>query len=173
MIRKSEGTVDKTYLKELEKTIVMYDSLTKTGNAALDVILSEKKLLCEKYGITLACIVDGKALNFMSDVDIYSLFGNILDNAMQAVDKLEHPEEKIINLNVITQNGFISIHQDNRYVGELIFQDGLPLTTNADKVEHGFGMSSMRYIVNKYNGSIATLAAQGIFEINILLQIKN
>lgn len=172
-IRKQEGEVDKNYLKEIESAIMMYDSLSTTGNPALDVIISEKRLLCEKYGIIIASIIDGKVLNYIDDADIYSLFGNILDNAMKAVSELENKEQRIINLNVTMKGNMIVIHQDNGFVGDIKFEDGLPVTTNENKDIHGFGVSSIRYITQKYGGSLSFVVNNGFFELNILLPIKN
>ena len=165
--------MDKNYLKEIESAIMMYDSLSTTGNPALDVIISEKRLLCEKYGIIIASIIDGKVLNYIDDTDIYSLFGNILDNAMKAVSELENKEQRIINLNVTMKGDMIVIHQDNGFVGDIKFEDGLPVTTNENKDIHGFGVSSIRYITQKYGGSLSFVVNNGFFELNILLPIKN
>lgn len=59
-------------------------TLVHTGNDALDAILSEKGLACEQGGIAFRCMADGAAVGFMAPTDIYSLFGNALDNAIEA-----------------------------------------------------------------------------------------
>ena len=65
-----------------------YDALFSTGNQAIDAILNEKSLYCSQRGIALNCLVDGSAVGHMEYVDIYSLVGNIMDNAIEAVEKL-------------------------------------------------------------------------------------
>ncbi len=81
-------------LRELEGAVLIYDAIAKTGNEVLDTVLTEKSLLCEKNGISWTCMADGGLLDFMQPVDLYTLFGNALDNAIessQAVDETEQP----------------------------------------------------------------------------------
>ena len=80
--------------------IDIYDSMLKTGNEALDVIFAEKSLLCRKNDIKLNCIIDGAKLSFMETADIYVLFGNLMDNAMEAVEKLSDVDKRIVSVNV-------------------------------------------------------------------------
>ena len=154
---------------EIENLISIYDSTVKTGNEALDIILSEKSLLCSKNGITFSCIADGKQLDFMKEEDIYSLFGNIVDNAMEAVSVLP-PEKRVISLHVKSADTLVSVNANNWYKNELEFDDGLPLTTKKDKEFHGFGMKSIRYITEKYGGNMQINADGGIFNLNILFE---
>ena len=69
--------------------ISIYDSMLKTGNEALDVIFAEKSLVCRKNDIKLNCMIDGAKLSFMENTDIYALFGNLMDNAIEAIEKLK------------------------------------------------------------------------------------
>ncbi len=75
-------------IKEIESVINIYDSAVKTGNEALDIILTDKSLLCGKKDIRLSCMIDGKKMAFMNESDIYSLFGNLVDNAIESVVEL-------------------------------------------------------------------------------------
>jgi len=87
-------------IKELEKMVFIYNSVLYTGNESLDVILTEKRLFFEKNQIKLDCIVDGKSLDFMNPSDIYSLFGNALDNAFEAVKSIEDTDKRMIGINI-------------------------------------------------------------------------
>ncbi len=156
-------------ISEIEQSIAIYDSSVKTGNEALDVILTEKGFRCNGKGIKFTCVVDGSSLSFLSESDIYSLFGNIMDNAIYATLKVKDPEERLINLKVHKANGFVSINIKNSYEGEITFgKDGLPITNNPDKNYHGFGMKSIAYIVDKYAGNLSIAVEDNIFNLNIL-----
>ena len=63
-IRNSQGEVDRAALQEIENEIGIYDSVTRTGIPALDVILTEKSLICEKADISLTCMIEGEKLLF-------------------------------------------------------------------------------------------------------------
>ena len=60
-------------ISEIEQSIAIYDSSVKTGNEALDVILTEKGFRCNGKGIKFTCVVDGSSLSFLSESDLYSL----------------------------------------------------------------------------------------------------
>lgn len=163
----SSGSLNAASVAEIEKLISIYDSAVKTDNDALDIILTEKSLLCNKNGIKLSCIVDGKRLNFMTEEDIYSLFGNLIDNAIEAVLHLGE-EKRVIGLRVRAMGKFVSVNVHNFYEHEIRFVDGVPQTTKSDKEYHGFGMRSIQYVCEKYNGHLSINAENGVFNINIL-----
>jgi len=158
-------------IREIENAIMIYDKIAKTGNDTLDIILAEKSLYCEKNGIQFGCIVDGEKLSFMSEVDIYSVFGNALDNAIESVIKIENQEKRIISMNVFPKGNFLMVHMENYFEHPLVFEEGLPVTTKEDKDYHGYGMRSMRYITEKYKGTISILSENNIFSLNLLFPL--
>ena len=166
----SQAHINPDAIHEMTHAINIYDSLYKTGNQALDTILTEKALYCQDYKISINCMTDGKKLDFMRDTDIYSLFGNILENAIHAV--MEVPEdERDIFLSVLSKGELLSIHSHNPYAGIVKMHDGLPVTKNADTTNHGIGTRSIQLIVEKYNGTVSFETKDGFFNVNILLLI--
>ena len=163
----TQSRISTEAMNEIEKIISIYDSSVKTGNGTLDVTLTEKSLLCNSQNIRFSCIADGKCLNFIDEADLYSFFGNILDNAIEAVSKPD-VQEKLISLSVKQTGGLISINEHNYYSGELDFESGLPLTTKQNKQYHGYGMKSIKNIVEKYGGEITVTAHGGVFNLNII-----
>lgn len=160
-------TVDAEALKEIDGIISIYDANIRTGNDALDIILTEKSLYCTKHDIKLYCIIDGKLLNFISNADLYSLFGNILDNAIEAVRHLER-KRRFINLSVRETNGFTCITESNSREHELEFVNGLPKSTKTDSDIHGYGLKSIRHVCKKYNAELALSTPAGKFELTIV-----
>lgn len=164
--------VEKGALEDLAQEVRIYDSKVKTGNEALDTILSEKRLLCEREGIRLTCIADGAVLLGLSPADLYSLFGNLLDNAIEAARRLDGAERKTISLVVSRRGDMAVIHEENYFDGKARFEDGLPVSTKGDPFNHGFGTRSMRQIVERYGGSM-TMRAQGDrFAVTIVLPAR-
>lgn len=159
-------------LNEIEDAIAIYETGYRTGNEALDVILTEKSRLCRREGIRMVCVADGSALGFMSEADIYSLFGNAVDNAIEAVGKLKDEEMRTIDLSVKVSRAFLSVSISNYYADDVVFSDGLPMTTKQDKAYHGFGVKSMRRITEKYDGDLSMNAEDGVFTLNILFPLK-
>ena len=161
------------YAKELENIIKIYDSAVNTGNDSLNLILNEKSLICRKMDISLKCFADCSKLDFISDVDIYSLFGNAIDNALEAVINIDDKSKRKINVIVKNINDFVSISIENFYQGEIVLSsDGLPISTKKNKNIHGFGLKSIQMLVEKYNGDFTFSTDNGIFSLMILFNIK-
>lgn len=158
-------------LEDLASEIAIYDSAVKTENPALDVILTEKGLVCSGEKITLAVIADGRALECLEPQEIYSLFGNALDNAIEAVRGIEEPERRLISLNVRRSGTMCVINVENSCDAAPAFRDGVPVTTKADAGSHGFGTRSMRGIVERHGGVISFGCEDGIFHVDALLPV--
>lgn len=157
------------YLQKMEQTMDIYDSIAKTGNRTLDVILTENALRCAKDHIKLTCMADGASLSFVEDSDLYSLFGNAISNAIEGVQKVTSPEKRFIGLTVKRVGDFLSIQVENYFSDEIVFSGDLPVTTKEDSQYHGLGMKSMQYIAKKYGGNLSAQVYGEIFTLNIIL----
>lgn len=144
-------------LRELEQSVQIYDAAFHTENKVLDTVLTEKSLYCEAHEITLTCVADGKLLDFMEPADIYSIFGNALDNAIEYVSRLD-PSKRLITCAVWGCSGLLMIRFENYCDTPIQFRDGLPITTKADSSNHGFGLRGIRCIANKYQGCVSVQA---------------
>lgn len=160
--------MDPEALKEIENSISIYGSIIKTGNDALDVVLTEKSLLCNEKNITLTYIADGEKISFMSSSNIYSLFGNALDNAIEYLLKKD-VNQRFIRLHIKSINDMVSIHIENFCNDDIKIVNGLPKTTKSDKDFHGFGLISMKRIVESYDGEMFVKKSNNLFVINILM----
>lgn len=163
---KGEEKIDSNELDSIEKQIRIYDTKVKTGNDALDTLLSEKSLICAKQHIVFNCIIDGKLLSFMENAELYSLFGNILDNAIQSTLEIQDENKRIITLKVIESSGGVFVYQENPYEGEIRILHGLPVTRQ-NKDYHGYGMKSIKRIADKYSGVLRILTDHQMFRIEI------
>lgn len=159
--------------REIESSVMIYDSVIKTGNEVLDLILFEKNVQCEKNAIEFVFMVDGSELGFMNSEDIFALFGNLLANAIDASLAIEEKEKRVIHLSVFVVENTVVIHEENYYIGkEIQIENGLPVTTKTDKNEHGYGVRSMKLIVEKYGGSIGFHSKGDVFALNICMPIQ-
>lgn len=139
----------------------------------MDVLLTEKSLYCSSHGITLTCMVDGGPLDFMESSDVYALFGNILDNAIESVVKCDDLGKKTISLTVKTNGRLLICEEQNYYVGELFMLDGLPVTTKSDTRFHGFGTRSIAYQVRKYHGDLRMRGVNGMFSLSAVIPLPD
>lgn len=165
--------VSREELQEISAAVDVYESGFHTGNSTLDVVLANKNLLCQSNNIEFTCIADGKILSFMKEQDIYTLFGNLLDNGIEAAGKLAEPDKRIISMTVTEKNGLGFIHMENYYQDTVIFEDGIPKTTKQDRQNHGYSTQSIRYLAEKYGGDMQMQTEADIFLTDIMIPVQS
>ena len=159
------------YIKELEQAVRIYDAAVQTGNDVLDTVLTEKSLKCEAASIQVHCVADGSSLSFMDPVDLYTVFGNALDNAIEGVRGIREVGRRVIDVLVHSRQRFLVINIINPLEKKLTFRDGLPVTTKGDRGHHGFGLDSIRHIVKKYSGVMTVRTEEGCFNLVIMIPL--
>ncbi|MDR2742309.1 MAG: GHKL domain-containing protein [Treponema sp.] len=157
------------YLDKIDQDIKFHEIQNKTGNGVIDTILAAKNMVCKQNDISLTCVADGALLNFMDVMDICSIFGNALDNAIESVLRVDDIDKRLIRIALYSQNNFILICFENYFVNEINLENGLPSTTKSEKGDHGFGLKSIRYTTEKYGGSMTINTEDRWFILRILL----
>ncbi len=166
-----EHKLNEEELRSLKDAIDIYDSNIKTGNQILDVVLYEKQLLCRRSGIRLSCMANGALLSFMTPSHLYSLFGNAIDNAIEAVKAVDDEGKRLIDISLSAAERRAVIEISNYFAGELRIEKGIPSTTKQDGNRHGYGMKSMQYIAEQYGGTLETSAQGDIFTLKISIPL--
>lgn len=157
------------YIARLEDSIIEYGTVVECGNETINIVLTEKNILCSSCGVKFSYIIDGTLFDFMSEMEIYSLFGNALDNAVESCRKVSDPEKRVISLKAIAHGEMVVLHVENVFEDELTMVDGMPLTTK-DGTGHGFGLRSIQEIAERYGG-IASVQAEGnIFKLTVVMR---
>ena len=159
-------------IRELKERISIYDASVRTGNKTLDIILMEKGLYCESRDIRLTCMGNGEALSFMSNSDLYSFFGNAIDNAIEAVQSLEEREKRYVHVMLREAKGMLLIHVENFFQEEPRWdEEGELVTSKDDRAYHGFGVKSIRYITEKYKGELQVRTEKDLFILEALFPL--
>lgn len=161
--------LDQEELQHLKETLNVYDMTFRTGNEVLDIVLAEKSLICQQKQIQLECMANGKILEFISLLDVYAIFSNAIDNAIESVLKVDDLERRYISISIREVLGMVVFHIENPYEGTLTFENGLPITTKSDKAFHGYGLKSIKHAVEKYQGTLSINANDKLFNLNITI----
>lgn len=169
-LENSDSEDKKEIIKSLYDSFTIYDSLVKTGNEVFDLIIMNVYPTITGKSVSFTYIVDGDALCCMKPADISSLFGNLIDNAVEAV-VAEDEDKRIISLNVRRERQMLVIHIHNYCSRPPEFDDGLPLTRKQNKQYHGFGVRSIRYLVERYGGEMRMSWANNVFSVDIMIPI--
>lgn len=162
-----EGKLSEEQIKETVHSINLFDSTYHTGNEAIDIVLASKHIILENKRIQLTCSLDGALISYIPAYELYSIFGNAIDNAIESVQNL--PEEKrIIHVSQERKGNILSIKIQNFYANKISFRDGLPQTTKGNDGYHGFGIKSIKMLMEKYDGTVSISAENGIFTLVLL-----
>lgn len=159
---------DRPEFEEVKRTLQIYASVARTGNATIDAILMEKSLMCEMNGIRLSYIVNGQLLSFMDAVDVFSLLNNILDNAIECELKVRESEKRIISIRIVQSQEMVLLDAENYCDFPVDLHQETLQTTKSNKEMHGLGMKGIRFVVDKYRGSMRLSQEDGMFRISIV-----
>ena len=153
--------------QELRSQIADYENYIHTGNSFLDIIIRDKAEKAREKQIDFSAFVDFRDEDFIDPLDISTLFGNGIDNAIEASEKLPE-EQRVILVKAGKIQDFVSILIENN-CSDTVYPEGH--STKADKFLHGFGISNMKKSAEKYGGTCTTTQADGKFTLKILLPV--
>ncbi len=157
-------------VRELENRIRDYENYYHTGNEYLDIIIRDKARAAREKGIDFSAEISLEHMEHMlQPLDISTIFGNALDNAIEASVKL--PEEQ----RLITIKGS-RIHDLQMIVVENNVLPGgeVPAgTSKEDTFLHGFGLTNINAAVEKYGGSCSTKVENGMFRLKIVIPVES
>ena len=148
-------------LDEAEQAARMYDANAATGNEVLDVVLTEKSLLCEAQRIRLNCVADGTCLAAIEPGDLYALFSNLLDQAIDAAAQQQN-DRRMIDLLVCRRQGFAVIN---------VIGPALSGSQSDHGRRHSYELKVARRVVQKYSGTMAPEPRGELFAVKIVLPL--
>ena len=143
------------YLDQLCNNVAPAEQYFNTGNMILDILLNQKYQMCKEKGIRLFSTITLHNITFLTQTDICSLFGNALDNAIEAAEQMPAHTQKHIYIKGGQLGSFLSIRIANPFEGTLkLDNQGIPRTTKEDSEGHGIGVHSMLSVLNHYHGQM-------------------
>lgn len=135
------------YVTSLLQNLQTPSARIKTGNSALDAILSTKKALATSKGIDFDMEVQISDQLPLEPVDVCVIFGNALDNAIEACDRITEGEKKI-RLVLVQREGKLLCRITNTALSGIT---NVHSTSKKDKENHGFGLVNLRESLEKYD----------------------
>ena len=155
------------YLNELSRDMLDYNYQIWTGNHMLDMILNQKEKEAEKQKTQMQISTEVFTTLPFSDREIISLFGNLLDNALEACEQIKEGERWIhIKMKKKNQLLYIEIVNAAKNTG---IQTDENFVSKKDGVLHGYGMKNIRDIVEQYNGMFQCKSQEDRFEVVITI----
>jgi two-component system sensor histidine kinase AgrC len=160
----------KVYLDKLEMDLDKVNPLIETGNVNLDAILNSKLSLALKGNIEINYKAEVPTELTVSDIDLCVLIGNLIDNAVEACEKIESGDSgRFIRLyiGVLKKQLYITITNGTREIIRKLDEEYI----TAKRGNHGHGLKRINKIVEKYGGFINRKNEPGVFVTEILLPL--
>lgn len=155
-------------VEKLQSQVAMYEDYEHTGNDILDIILKEKSETAREKHIALSVTADLNGVDFIEPLDVSIIFGNGLDNAIEASEKLPEEQRAILVKAGKIQN-FFSVLIENSCLQNREYTK--QRTTKSDDFLHGFGISNMQKAAEKYDGQLTIKCENEKFTLKILIPI--
>ncbi|MDE7445142.1 MAG: GHKL domain-containing protein [Lachnospiraceae bacterium] len=170
-MRVMEGLKQYGNLQELQDYVNSFEDMISPllmrkycNNVILNTILTDKVGYCEKNSIHFQIDIQNVDIDFMKPIDITTLFGNVLDNAIEACEKAD---EKQISLKIYPFNQFVYIQLTNSFDKKIKYDNkGRPLSDKGKY--HGIGLENVENVVRDYNGHIQFTIEEWIFFVEIM-----
>lgn len=134
-------------------------------NNLLNVILYEKSRLCLEKGIDFSIKIDEECLKDMYELDLITIFGNILDNAIEANEFSNHNIKKFIKLRVYEHNKFSIINVQNTCINTL--HNNINGITSSKNNHLGLGIENVKTVLEKYDGELSIEIKNNICDVFI------
>lgn len=161
------------YINNLKDEIKSFKNNYNTGNIILDIIINEKSDICSKKGIKFICDINFSKVDFIKPIDVSSIFANILDNAIEACDKIHDEDvEKYIRIKGTISKAYFVIKCENSKVNNIKFKKNKLLTDKMDKFVHGIGTQSIKSSLDKYDGELLFEDEKDKFTLNLYIPLN-
>ena len=156
------------YIGQLVEKTASVKEYVNTGNDELDSILNYKLGRADNLNGKVDVKIEVPRERFMSDFDLNMLLSNLLDNALEAIEKAE---ERVLTVRIKYIKRILYISVYNSYNGHVKKKGNKLLTTKVKKEEHGIGMTSIRSIVDKYQGEMTIQTSEDMFKTDIIMYV--
>lgn len=153
-------------IENLRKELMQYENYYRTGNKFVDIILKDKLAKASEHNIQMEDRIELVDVDFIEPLDLSTIFGNLLDNAIEECKFIEEPEKRHIRISAKKEKNFLVIgiknNKQNKKVDHV-----------SKKVIHGYGLINVRNAIHKYGGEIDINETKYDFDINIIIPLNN
>ncbi len=157
------------YLDELANDLETIDTFVKTGNVVVDAVISSKLAMCKTKNIPCDSTIQMPDNCNINDVDLCIIISNLLDNAIEACEKIEEKEDRFVRLYIGTFKEQFYINVTNAMNGPSVKKGNKFVTSKGEN--HGFGLGRIDKTVNKYSGYVNRQEDVDVFSTEIMIPL--
>lgn len=173
MIAKGEYDTAAGYLAKLYDSVTNLESPVQCGNKVVDIVLGHSLADMSRQGMRCDLnVLVPPALPPIDDLDLGTLFGNLLDNAVEACSRITDPSaERYVTVNASVKKGYLFVNISNSYNGELKLINNIYQTVKTGERFCGIGLSNVRRVVERYDGELSIRHDDHVFTVSVMLAI--
>lgn len=160
------------YLDELQAPVKELTDSKWTGDNTIDYLINTKVASANKNNVDIQIQIEYPRHANLKSADMCAIIGNLMDNALEAVNKVSDDDKRFINLTIRRINQILVIKVENGYEAELRTIDGQLKTTKTEGGIHGWGIKSVRAAVEKYEGTVQIAQEDQIFKVVATLSFE-
>ena len=158
----------RAYIERTMGEVQPFERVLDTGSEAADILLGDKMAVCHQEGIACTAMVDGALLSFIDELDLVTILGNAMDNAIEACRLMPAGAARYIQVRTREMPGFVLLHVLNSCTGAARMDGSRFLTLKEDAENHGFGLESIRRTAQAYQGEMACRMADAEFSLSLI-----
>lgn len=160
------------YIKEIKNELNSSESMILTNSMILDIIINDKKKVCEINNISFDVNINFSKCEFIEMIDVCSIFSNMIDNAIEACIKVNDYKNRFIKINGTMVNNMFVMKCENSKVNSINLRKNKILTDKKDKFSHGLGIKSIESCVKKYEGELSIDFSEDKFKMQIYIPLR-
>lgn len=166
LYEKRENGEATEYVKEIKNMLEPLIPIKYTGNPILDILLTDKAAISKEKKIKFDIKVDNINMDFLEAIDTTTIFGNLIDNAIEAVEKVKG--DRWIRISILPHQEMVFVRIENTSL-PLKWRNGFPVSEKGKN--HGIGLLNVKRSIAKYDGDISFQQKNGIVTVDLLLNL--
>lgn len=161
-------------INHLDREIHQLEKVQYTNHKILNALLIERNSFAKEKNINMDIFIEPNIrIDFIEDIDLISMIGNLIDNAIEAANKCEE-NHRNIQIKLFMGNEFFVVCRIENYFMELpLIEKNSFMTTKPNKKNHGIGISNVRKTAQKYGGILEIHINENIFRSDLILSTHN
>lgn len=158
----------KKYGEDMMELLNSFSQDYYTTNAVLNIVINDKVELGKTYGIDTTCKLNDVYLDFMREIDVTTIFANLLDNAIEAAKEVTDSPYIILKANKVQE--FIVISIINSSIGKKLDHDKKIISSK--KNHEGLGLGNVKMALEKYEGHMRIDEEEDMFKVSLFIPIE-